>query len=153
VSVAGIFALVVHSIVAVTLAYADETELIEPIIGNINEERARAGLAPLDRDRDLDAIATERSADMAQRQYFSHVTPEGLDVSANLNNGGVNYLLAAENLAWTTHVESEASAAVMQGFLDSPPHRANLLNPRLSRIGVGVAQGGARTYFTVLMIG
>jgi uncharacterized protein YkwD len=127
--------------------------LPEQMLEGVNRVRAEAGLALLVRAEALDALAAERSTDMAARGYFSHTTPEGLDVFALMDRRGIGFSTAAENLAWNTYAEERAAVVALQGFLDSPPHRANLFNPAFSRVGVGVARDGGKTYFTLVFVG
>jgi uncharacterized protein YkwD len=127
--------------------------LADQMLADVNRVRAEAGLGPLAKAELLDALAFDRSADMATRHYFSHTTPDGVDVFALLEQRGIGYRTAGENLAWNTYGEDQASGFAMQGFLNSPPHRANLLNPAFSQVGVGVARDGSKTYFTLVFVG
>jgi uncharacterized protein YkwD len=134
-------------------ASANADQAVAEMVAAINSVRLGASVAPLSTDQELEALAAERSADMAGRGYFSHVTPEGLTVFDLLEarewlNGS-----AAENLALNSAVGSESAAIALQQFLASPPHRANLLQAGFSQIGVGTASGGGLTYFTVLLRG
>jgi uncharacterized protein YkwD len=132
---------------------AAELVLTEELVDRVNNSRAEAGLPPLVQENPLDGLAAERSDDMAARHYFSHVTPDGVDVFTLMGWRGISYSIAGENLAWTTFDPDYAVAAVLEGFLDSPPHRANLLNPAFSQIGVGIAWEGDRLYFTLVFVG
>lgn len=134
-------------------AHAETSLLASQLVTGVNRVRSEAGLPLLTETADLDAVAFERSADMASRQYFSHVTPEGRTVFLMLAERGIAYRAAGENLAWNTADEATASSIALQSFLNSPPHRANLLNPSFSQIGIGVSSDGKRTYFTLVFIG
>src|SRR5205823_5933205 len=123
-------------------AGAEPAALANDMIARVNQVRAVNGLPPLSEAAELDALASERSADMVGRHYFSHTTPDGLTIFNLIEQRGLAYRLAGENLAWNTYAEGQASAAAVQGFLDSPPHRANLLNLEFRQIGVGVANDG-----------
>lgn len=123
------------------------------MLDGVNRVRTEAGLAPLAPSEALDLLAAERSADMASRRYFSHTTPDGLDVFALMAQRGIEYRTAGENLAWNTYNQSETSAQALTGFLDSPPHRAILLGPAFTQLGVGVARDGQNTYFTLVFVG
>ena len=125
----------------------------EQMVSQVNRVRAEHGLAPLEVAATLEALAFERSADMAARRCFSHTMPEGVDVFVLMEQRGIQYQAAAENLAWNTYGEDQATAVALQSFLDSPLHRDNLLNPEFTQIGVGVARDGARSYFTLIFIG
>jgi uncharacterized protein YkwD len=123
------------------------------MLDGVNQVRADAGLAPLADTDPLDAVAADRSADMVTRHYFSHTTPDGLDVFALLDRRGISFAAAGENLAWTTYGDEKAAASALDGFLGSPPHRANLLDPAYREIGVGVARDGGTVYFTLVFVG
>lgn len=123
------------------------------MVESINNVRAEAGRPPLTEHGTLREVAVERSEDMAERQYFSHTTPEGVDVFVLLDQRGVGYRIAGENLAWNTGQSAESAAIAMRAFLASPPHRANLLRAEFSQVGVGVASDGSKLIFTLLFIG
>jgi uncharacterized protein YkwD len=135
------------------IASAAPSALPTQVLDGVNQVRVEAGLQPLAEVEALDALAVERSTDMAARQYFSHTTPEGLDVFALMDQRGIGFLAAAENLAWNTHGEERAATVALESFLNSPPHRANLLNAAFRQIGVGVANDGAKFYFTLVFVG
>jgi uncharacterized protein YkwD len=134
-------------------ASAEPAALGNQMVESVNQVRAEHGICPLAEDGSLDELAFERSADMAARGYFSHTTPEGLDVFAMMDQRGIGYYTAGENLAWNTHGDANAGPAALQSLLNSPPHRANLLNPAFSQIGVGVARDGGKVYFTLVFVG
>lgn len=134
-------------------AAADPIPTGELLVAQVNQVRLTAGLGELVRNGQLDELASERSADMAARGYFSHTTPEGFDVSSFLSRDGIRFAVVAENLAWTTSRTNQADASVLRSFLDSPPHRSNLLNPWVNSAGVGVAHAGNQLYFTLVLVG
>lgn len=104
-----------------------------------NSLRKEHGLAPLEPDAKLVLIARSRSKDMAQRNYFSHVTPEGGDVFNILRLQKVAFWAAGENLARNNYEEPQVPKVAMNGWMKSPEHRANLLHASFGRLGVGVA--------------
>ena len=134
-------------------AAAEPAPLPAQLWAGVNRLRAEAGLAPLAETATLDAVAADRCADMVTRQYFSHTTPDGLDVFALLAERGIGFQTAGENLAWNTYGEDQAAAVALDGFLNSPPHRANLLDPAFSQLGVGVVRDGGKLYFTLVFAG
>lgn len=103
----------------------------------VNQQRVDAGLAPLVFDDKLRAIARAHSDDMFKRGYFSHYTPEGLSPFDRMQKAGINYQYAGENLAL-----APSTALAMQGLMNSPGHRANILSPNFYRVGIGVINGG-----------
>lgn len=125
----------------------------EQMLESVNRVRADAGLDPLVRVASLDAVAADRSGDMATRGYFSHRTPEGIDVFALMNERGIGFSTAGENLAQSNVGEDRAADVAIEGFLNSPSHRDNLLNSSFGEIGIGVAQTGGLIYFTLVFVG
>jgi uncharacterized protein YkwD len=101
-----------------------------------NASRAHAGVSPLALDPRLTAAASHRLADMLQRHYFSHKTPEGTYVWDTLAEKHCAYRIAAENLA-----RGFTNAGAMENlWMRSLPHRANILNARHTLIGIAVSQ-------------
>lgn len=123
-----------------------------------NDERAAAGVPPLARDAALDGIAQMHADDMAERGYFSHDTPEGAGPSDRAAASGYACAKAAgaytmtgigENIHYAggsyLYTEGVAAGAV-GGWMDSPGHRANILDGGYDRLGVGIAIGGGSAY-------
>jgi uncharacterized protein YkwD len=109
----------------------------------VNRERATAGCAPVVADAGLAGVARAHSADMRDRGYFSHTTPEGLGPFDRARAAGVGYA-RAENIA-----RGQADpAAVMQSWMNSAGHRANILDCSLTKLGVGVAEGSNGPWWT-----
>ena len=104
----------------------------------VNGERRRHGLAALVEDPSLRAAAESHSSDMALRNYFEHDTPEGVKPWMRITGAGYQALLVGENLAWGEDAKS-APAAVMRLWMTSDGHRANVLEPRYTQIGIGLA--------------
>lgn len=105
----------------------------------VNEERVSAGLKPLVWDTALRDLARDYSADMFRRGYFSHYTPDELPLSPfdRMENAGIPFLAAGENLAL-----APTTTFAMQGLMNSPGHRANILSKNFKKIGIGVMDGG-----------
>jgi uncharacterized protein YkwD len=102
-----------------------------------NAHRASVGCAALRWDGATGAVAQKHASDMARRDYFSHTNPEGQSPFDRLRAAGVTYTAAAENIAFGY----PTAAAVLQGWVDSPGHRANLENCRYTHHGVGLDRG------------
>jgi uncharacterized protein YkwD len=103
----------------------------------VNEERQQRNLQPLHADPELTAVARNHSVDMLQRGYFSHYTPEGLDPFDRMKNEGVRFLTGGENIAIT-----QTLPMAHTGLMNSPGHRANILNPAFGRLGIGILDAG-----------
>ncbi|WP_158825463.1 CvpA family protein [Mucilaginibacter lacusdianchii] len=103
----------------------------------VNQERITRGLTALQPDPELAAVARKHSVDMFARSYFSHYTPEGLDPFDRMHKDHIRFLTAGENLAL-----AQTLSIAHTGLMNSPGHRANILNPAYGRVGIGVLDGG-----------
>lgn len=115
------------------------------VLALVNAERSAAGCAPVTADAGLAAVAREHSLDMRDRDFFDHVNPDGLDAFDRAEQAGVTNA-RAENIA---RGQADA-AAVMASWMDSPVHRANILDCGLRTMGVGVATGAGGPWWTQL---
>ncbi|WP_238015328.1 CAP domain-containing protein [Dactylosporangium sp. AC04546] len=104
------------------------------VLAIVNSERAKAGCKPLAFNAKLAAAAGKHSQDMYQRKYFSHTTPDGVDFATRISNEGYRWSGAAENIA----MGQDSPEAVMQAWMNSSGHRANILNCGLKDLGVGL---------------
>ncbi len=98
-----------------------------------NAERAKVGLGPLRYDPQLSAAADKHSKDMAVKNYFSHVEPDGDTLGDRIRDEGYAYRRAGENIAAGYDTPEE----VVDAWMNSSGHRANILNPNFAEIGVG----------------
>ena len=104
----------------------------------LNAERRRRGLGPLLPDGALRAAAVAHSLDMARRDYFEHDTPEGVKPWMRIARTGYRSSLVGENLAWGEGAKSTPAHA-LKLWMASPGHRENLLEPRYTQVGIGLA--------------
>lgn len=109
----------------------------------VNEERAKAGCSPLAANSSLTKLAESFSDDMAGRGFFDHTDPDGRTPWDRAAAAGVTDL-GGENIA---RGQADA-AAVMQAWMNSPGHRANILNPDFKTLGVGVHFGPGGPWWT-----
>lgn len=109
----------------------------------VNVERAANGLTPFTLEAALSDVARAHSADMVAKGYFAHTNLEGLSPFDRMSRAGITYRTAAENIAWASTVQATHTA-----LMNSPGHRANILNPALHRIGIGIVQKDARYIMT-----
>jgi uncharacterized protein YkwD/stress response protein SCP2 len=117
------------------------------VVALTNSERTRAGLRPLAVDALLTNAAQAHSADMVARAFYSHTSPDGSEPWHRAAAAGSTRRTIGENIA----CGQRSAAEVVQGWMDSPGHRANILKPDFTHIGVGFAGGGsAGTYWTQL---
>ena len=104
----------------------------------INEERKKNGLQPLVWNSELAGLAEDHCKDMIKRKYFSHYTPEGLSPFDRMNEYGIKYSAAAENLA----AGQPTPESVEKAWMQSEGHRSNILNPKLKEAGIAFERGG-----------
>jgi len=122
------------------------------IVELTNEERSGDELVTLSRSEILDEAATLKAEDMATKHYFAHTSPEGIDPWHWFDEAGYNFVYAGENLA----VRFSDSEDVVDAWMASPGHRANILGGNYTEIGVGTAKGtyeGVDTVFVVQLFG
>lgn len=103
----------------------------------VNEERMQRGLKALKPDPQLTMVARKHAADMFARSYFSHLSPEGSDPFDRIREEKVEFIAAGENLALAQNLNIAHT-----GLMNSPGHRANILNPKFGRLGIGIQDGG-----------
>ena len=117
------------------------------VIRLVNEIRQQSGLRPLAANWELSRVARYKSQDMRDNGYFSHDSPTYGTPFQMLSAFGLSYRTAGENIA-----KGYASPqAVVNGWMNSSGHRANILNASYTQIGVGYVSGG--NYWTQLFIG
>ncbi|MFI6354664.1 CAP domain-containing protein [Streptomyces sp. NPDC050743] len=125
--------------VAVSTASAVEAEVLKLV----NQERAKVGCSPLAANPSLSKLAESFSDDMAARNFFDHTDPDGKTPWDRAAAAGITDL-GGENIA---RGQADA-AAVMQAWMDSPGHRANILNCDFKTLGVGVHFGPGGPWWT-----
>lgn len=132
---------------------AYSSEITAPtIIELTNASRAQQKLGSLTADGQLSSAANAKAQDMLSKQYFAHNTPDGKTPWDFIRASGFKYLLAGENLA----VDFSQAESVETAWMNSPGHRANILNKDFTHIGIGIARGqfeGHETIFVVQMFG
>lgn len=133
---------------ASTNAKAPSVETLEQLVlEQVNAERRSAGLDPLAMSDELMSIARAYSQDMAERNYFSHVNPEGKLVYDRAETAGLtNWVNLGENIARNRGYKDPATVAVRE-WLKSQSHRSVMLDPRYRETGVGVWVGPDETFF------
>lgn len=127
------------------------TQLEDEIYARINDERVKNGRAQLVRDSKLATLARVHSADMLTNNYFSHTNLSGCTVSCRFSNAGYSYWSYGENIYWMsgyTLTPEAAADMVVNGWMNSSGHRANILNSTFTNQGIGVAFSGKTIYVT-----
>ena len=130
----------IPSISESVLAYESE------VVRLVNEIRIQHGLKPLSQDWQLSRVARYKSQDMKDLGYFSHTSPTYGSPFEMMKSFGITYRTAGENIA----KGYSTPEAVVKAWMNSPGHRANILNSSYTHLGVGyVAQG---SYWTQMFI-
>ncbi len=119
----------------------------EEVARLVNEQRTKNGLPALTLNWELSRVARYKSEDMARNRYFSHTSPTYGTPFEMIRSFGLSYRSAGENIAYG----QRTPAAVMDAWMNSSGHRANILNASYTQIGVGYYANG--NYWTQMFIG
>lgn len=122
------------------------TSYEKEVVRLVNEERAKNGLSSLTYDWELSRVARYKSQDMKDNNYFSHTSPTYGSPFQMMKSFGITYRTAGENIARGY----KTPEAVVNGWMNSSGHRANILNTSYTRIGVGYVKDG--NYWTQMFI-
>lgn len=117
------------------------------VVRLVNVERSKQGLKPLTSDWQLSRVARYKSQDMKDNNYFSHTSPTYGSPFDMMKSFGISYRTAGENIAKGQRTPSE----VVNAWMNSSGHRANILNSSFTKIGVGYVAGGH--YWTQMFTG
>jgi len=109
----------------------------EAVIAQMNRERAAFGLRPLRVNAQLALAAEDRIHDLFAKHYFNHVSPDGMQPFVWARRRGYDYSVIGENLA----TGYPTATRVVDGWMHSPGHRANILGRSFDEVGVAVADG------------
>ena len=122
---------------------------VKQVIDLTNQERKKNGLSALKMDGELSNVAEMKSEDMKEHDYFSHTSPTYGSPFEMMENFGVSYSTAAENIA----VGQKTPESVVNAWMNSPGHRKNILNKQVTHIGVGTAKDASQgIYWTQMFI-
>ncbi|NXY92977.1 sigma-70 family RNA polymerase sigma factor [Streptomyces sp. BR123] len=114
------------------------------VVALVNAERVKAGCGPLKDDAQLRTAAQRHSDDMASRDFFAHTSPDGSDPGDRTTAAGYRWSTYGENIA----KGQQTPESVMDSWMNSPGHRANILNCSFKDIGVGVHRGSGGPWWT-----
>ena len=117
---------------------SDNLAFEKRVVELVNEQRALNGLAPLTLSSKLSDVARAKSQDMHDNRYFSHTSPTYGSPFDMMKAFGISYRTAGENIA----MGYSSPESVMDGWMNSPGHRANILNAGYTTIGVGYVADG-----------
>lgn len=119
----------------------------------VNQHRAEASLPPLTDDPTLQDAAQSHAQDMGDRDFYAHQNPDGTEPDQRIRRAGFAGSATGENIHWGVGVNA-SPARIVDDWMDSPGHRANILRASFTRVGTGVgydapdrrAQGQAGVY-------
>jgi uncharacterized protein YkwD len=112
-------------------------DLEAAMLALVNDERSKAGQQPLQSDPQALDTARAHSSDMFARGYFSHIAPGGASPFDRMRADGLRFRSAGENLALAPTLQM-----AHRGLMNSPGHRANILQPAFRRVAIGIMDGG-----------
>ena len=122
----------------------------QAIFNKVNEERTKAGVAPLTYNTTMEKYARIKSRDMGDNNYFSHIDLNGNNITTKMKADGVTYKAWGENIAYIAGVTDPTALAnqFMTNWMNSQGHKENILSTKFSSIGVGVYKIGNKVYAT-----
>jgi uncharacterized protein YkwD len=136
--------------IAADIPGPDTVSLPQQVVDATNAQREQQGLSPLVPDEQLSTVAQAHAQDMVNRDYFDHVTPEGKTLRNRLSEQGLALNWVGENIQRNTEPAERTVQSAIDWFMTSPPHRANILHPQFSHIGVGVVEESG--WFTFVLV-
>lgn len=140
-----------HRTMPDVLGYATDIH-VEQLLAGTNSQRATLGLSPLTLNAQLSQAAAQKAQDMFAKNYWAHNSPTGSTPWDFISGAGYHYVIAGENLA----KNFSTSGSVVDAWMGSPSHRANIVKPGYKEIGFAVVNGklnGEETTLVVQMFG
>jgi uncharacterized protein YkwD len=115
--------------------WRDAADAEQQVLGLVNRDRQRANLPPLPRDAALSVVARAHNQDMAEHHFVAHLSPRSGGPDDRVRRAGIAAAIVTENLA-----QARSPQEAEDGLMGSPGHRANILDPRVNRVGIGVQE-------------
>ena len=140
-----------HPVSGSILGYASNITVIQ-VIESTNGLRSGSGIGTLRYNEQLSRAAVAKAQNMFSEGYWAHTSPSGREPWDFIKSSGYRYRIAGENLAR----DFDSTSPMMDAWMNSPTHRANIMNPRYEEIGVAVVDGllnGIETTLVVQMFG
>jgi hypothetical protein len=144
--VTGVFRLVPLVLPGV-LGYASDIN-VSDLLKDTNEQRKERGFSELRLNEKLSTAAKNKAAHMFEKNYWAHISPDGVEPWDFILGENYDYIYAGENLA----KNFSQSKAVVEAWLNSPSHRDNLLSPNYDEVGFAVVNGVLDGYETTLVV-
>jgi len=116
----------------------EQASVEQEVVKLVNAERAKEGLPALKEDWELSRVAKYKSQDMHDKNYFDHTSPTYGTPFTMMKNFGITYKSAGENIA----KGQQSATEVVNAWMNSAGHRANILNKNYTHIGVGFVKDG-----------
>lgn len=139
----------IHPGQKITIPTVTTTAQEDEVIRLVNVERSKQGLQTLTKHWELCRVARYKSADMANKGYFSHTSPTYGSPFKMMESFGIRFSSAGENIAYGQRTPQE----VMNGWMNSPGHKSNIMSPSYTQIGVGMAKNSSGVlYWTQMFI-
>lgn len=120
---------------AAELPWRDARDAEQQVLGLLNRDRQRASLPPLPLDEKLSAVARAHCQDMAEHKFVAHLSPRTGGPADRVKRAGIAAAIVSENLA-----QARTPKEAEEGLMGSPGHRGNILDPRVSRVGIGAQE-------------
>lgn len=127
----------------ISIPNIDVKTMENQVIKLVNQARVNAGLQPFTANWELSRVARYKSQDMANKGYFNHTSPTYGSPFTMMQNFGIKFTAAGENIAMGQRTAQD----VMNSWMNSPGHRSNILNPSFNQIGVGLAKNSNGTCY------
>lgn len=130
---------------------SDTADMEKQVWEQINTIRQQQGLSTLTYNEELAQVARDYSRRMTEQGFFSHTGPDGDTMVSRVESAGIFYLTLGENLFTSTNITEPVPAAV-EGWMNSPGHRENILRAEYRETGIGIWREGTTYYFTQLFM-
>jgi hypothetical protein len=141
----------IHPVKGSVLGYASNIEVVQ-VVTQTNSLRSKSGLKKLTYSNQLSQAAVSKAQNMFTDNYWAHTSPSGLEPWDFIKSAGYVYKIAGENLAR----DFDSTSPMMNAWMNSTTHRANIMNPKYEEIGIAVVDGllnGVETTLVVQMFG
>jgi len=122
------------------------------LLNLINSVRLSNGLCQFNQNQALNPVAQDRSSDMINRNYFSHTTPDGKNISNILQDYGIMYAAAGENIIFASPPSYASPEYFFNTWMNSDAHRANILSSLFTQIGIGIGANSDRLVAVLVFI-
>jgi uncharacterized protein YkwD len=122
------------------------------LLNLINSVRSSNGLCQLNQNQALSPVAQSRSTDMINRDYFSHTTPDGKNIYNILQDYGIMYATAGENIIFASPPSNASPEYFFNTWMNSDIHRANILSSLFTQIGIGIGANSDRLVAVLVFI-